>query len=249
MESDARAASSKKKAKSGGADDHGNGNATAVLDQPENERPEIDISLPVPQRPQHNDFALPAGVALPPTTAPDTVVTVATAPFALDSARSSPATVPAASSNGTPPPTVTAPKGTAVAAPSPPSSADPIAEAPMAIWYVMPPAGGRFGPARGDVMRKWLGEGRVTSDSLVWREGWADWLPAAKVFADLGSKSTPSAAPAISESPRRPIRPVRKASTSQGIAIVVTLGVVCVGLFAALLYVLMSNGGTVAPTP
>lgn len=244
MESDARAVSSKKRAKAGSADDHGNGNATAVLERPEDERPEIDISLPAPQVPAHNDFALPAGVALPPT-APDAAV--ATPQFALESARPSPVTAPSPS-NGVPPPTVTAPKSTAVAAP-PPDSADPLAEAPMAIWYVMPPAGGRYGPARGDVMRKWVSEGRVTSDSLVWREGWKDWLPAAKVFSDLGSKSTASIGPVVSDSPRRPIRPVRKTSKSQGIAIVITLGVVCVGLFAALLYVLMSNSGTVAPTP
>jgi len=78
----------------------------------------------------------------------------------------------------------------AVASPAPviPSASDPIVEAPMAIWYVRPAAGGQYGPARGDVMRKWLGEGRVTIDSLVWREGWPDWRPAAKVFPNLGSK-------------------------------------------------------------
>jgi hypothetical protein len=121
----------------------------------------------------------------------------------------------------------------------------------MAIWYVRPPAGGQYGPARGDVMRKWLGEGRVTTDSLVWREGWPDWRPAAKVFPDLGAKGTVAAdiIPVIADAPRRPVRPARKTSTAQGIGIVITLGVVCVGLFVALLYVLMSNTGTVAPTP
>src|SRR5262245_22611632 len=39
---------------------------------------------------------------------------------------------------------------------------DPIAEAPAAIWYVRPPTGGQYGPARGEVMRKWLAEGRVS---------------------------------------------------------------------------------------
>src|SRR5690349_17915366 len=28
---------------------------------------------------------------------------------------------------------------------------DPIAEAPAAIWYVRPPSGGQYGPARGDI--------------------------------------------------------------------------------------------------
>jgi len=65
-------------------------------------------------------------------------------------------------------------------------SADPIAEAPDAVWYVRPPSGGQYGPARGDVMRRWVEEGRVSSDSMVWREGWADWQLAGPVFPTLG---------------------------------------------------------------
>src|SRR5207253_11492968 len=68
-----------------------------------------------------------------------------------------------------------APKAPAVSAAAAPSHAghaeaaadDPIAEAPSAIWYVRPPTGGQYGPARGDIMRKWISEGRVSSDSLV----------------------------------------------------------------------------------
>jgi hypothetical protein len=65
-------------------------------------------------------------------------------------------------------------------------SADPIAEVPEAVWYVRPPSGGQYGPARGDVMRRWVDEGRVSSDSMVWREGWADWQTAGPVFPTLG---------------------------------------------------------------
>lgn len=230
MESDARAVGSKKKSAKGGGDEEEGAKATAVLERPEAERPEIDISVPAPpQRPAHNDFALPVSLDLPPTAAP---------------------------TNGVRLPAVSAPVGTAVTGPvtNPPAvppADDPIAEAPTAIWYVRPPAGGQYGPARGDVMRKWLGEGRVTTDSLVWRDGWSDWRPALKVFPDLGSKypgSAVDAAPIIADAPRRPIRPARKSSTAQGVGIVITLGVVCVGLFVALLYVLMNNT-SVAPTP
>lgn len=63
--------------------------------------------------------------------------------------------------------------------------ADPLAEAPTAAWYIRPPSGGQFGPARGDVMRQWMGEGRVTNDSLVWREGWPDWKRADLIFPQL----------------------------------------------------------------
>src|SRR5207249_3997580 len=70
-------------------------------------------------------------------------------------------------------PVMTAPKAPAVSAAAAPVQAehaqdaaapdDPIAEAPAAIWYVRPPTGGQYGPARGDIMRKWLSEGRVSS--------------------------------------------------------------------------------------
>ena len=63
---------------------------------------------------------------------------------------------------------------------------DPIAEAPAARWYVQSTTGGRYGPAPGDMMRTWLAEGRVAADSLVWREGWAQWQTASTVFPQLG---------------------------------------------------------------
>jgi hypothetical protein len=257
MESDARALSSKKRAAMAGSDEQDGAKATALLEHPDADRPEVDISVASTQ-PEHNDFALPASLDLPPAVRPDTAKSIATPQFALETVRPAPVVLPAAASpaNGHALPPAAAPVGAAVATPvasvPPPAAADPISEAPMAIWYVRPPAGGQYGPARGDVMRKWLGEGRVTTDSLVWREGWPDWRPAAKVFPDLGSKS-PSAGgeitPVVADAPRRPVRPARKSSTGQGVAIVITLGVVCVGLFVALLYVLMSNSGTVAPTP
>jgi hypothetical protein len=62
---------------------------------------------------------------------------------------------------------------------------DPIAEAPEMIWYVRPPSGGQFGPAAGNVMRSWLAEGRLSADTLVWREGWRDWQEAGNVFPQL----------------------------------------------------------------
>ncbi len=50
-----------------------------------------------------------------------------------------------------------------------------------AQWFVRPPSGGQFGPATGAVMRRWVDEGRVPPDSLVWREGWLAWQPADSV--------------------------------------------------------------------
>jgi uncharacterized protein YlaI len=70
---------------------------------------------------------------------------------------------------------------------APPSVADPIAEMPEAIWYVRPPSGGQYGPAKGDIMRRWIDEGRVSGDSYVWREGWENWQEAVDVFPQLKS--------------------------------------------------------------
>ncbi len=62
---------------------------------------------------------------------------------------------------------------------------DHLSEEPDAQWYVRPPSGGQFGPAVGEVMRQWIKDGRVTAESLVWREGWPDWLEAVTVFPRL----------------------------------------------------------------
>ena len=68
------------------------------------------------------------------------------------------------------------------AAAVPAAQIDPIDEAPHATWYVRPGSGGQFGPAAGDIMRKWIGEGRVSAESMVWREGWTDWKLAGPLF-------------------------------------------------------------------
>lgn len=150
---------------------------------------------------------------------------------------------------------------TAIAAPST-TTLDPIDENPAAIWYVRPPTGGQYGPAKGDIMRRWLSEGRVSSDSLVWREGWTDWQNAGKTFPALESggaptlpapalpASTPSA-PGVAVSTSVPLSSrsshraaerygTKKQSTSSlAIAILVGLGILCVILSAVLVYALM----------
>jgi len=148
------------------------------------------------------------------------------------------------------------PEGSAVATSTrraaPPTTSgatvDAIAEAPQSVWYVRPPTGGQFGPARGDMMRTWLSEGRVTSDSLVWREGWTDWQSAGTVFPSLNPAALEQpAAPAplagltASVVPRSAPRPATKKGTSgTAIAILVGLALVCVALVAVLAYVLMT---------
>jgi hypothetical protein len=151
----------------------------------------------------------------------------------------------------------TTPSAPAVSA-APASSAahaanDPIAEAPAAIWYVRPPSGGQYGPARGDIMRKWISEGRVSSDSLVWREGWTDWQNAGKLFPMLNESgtqaATQAAAPAVSTTVPLSAKASQRAasryetkkrdSNTMAIAILVGLGILCLILIGILVFVVM----------
>ncbi|HEY2414694.1 MAG TPA: DUF4339 domain-containing protein [Pirellulaceae bacterium] len=130
---------------------------------------------------------------------------------------------------------------------------DPIAEAPAAIWYVRPPSGGQYGPARGDIMRKWISEGRVSSDSLVWREGWTDWQNAGRLFPTLNeSGSNAAAQPAVSAvsttvplSAKASQRAVSRYETrkhdsnTMAVAILVGLGILCLILIGILVFVVV----------
>ncbi len=75
--------------------------------------------------------------------------------------------------------------------PAPPSVAehDPIEMAGSAVWYVRHGDGGQYGPADATIMRRWLQEGRVASDSMVWHQGWTDWKQAGDVFTELAKPS------------------------------------------------------------
>jgi len=98
-------------------------------------------------------------------------------------------------------------------------------------------------------MRKWMGEGRVSPDSLVWREGWQDWQLAADAFPSLGAAVTPPmpapvtpAAYAASGTPAYSagsLRPKRRNSTAMALTIVVLLGLMCLALFVTLVLVLL----------
>jgi len=131
-----------------------------------------------------------------------------------------------------------------------PVSGDPIGQAPTAIWYVRPPSGGQYGPARGDIMRKWVAEGRVSGDSLVWREGFAEWKPAGQLFPSLAgagpSVSTPPPPPNNAEAPKvsrvthklGAYEARRNQGNGMAIAILVVLGLICVALVIGLAVVL-----------
>lgn len=136
---------------------------------------------------------------------------------------------------------------------------DPIAEAPDAVWYVRPPTGGQFGPADGAIMLRWLEDGRVSADALVWREGWSDWKTAGPVFPSLNispgrtpesAPALPADAPANGEFALAADRPaaarrsphVRSKRVGRNVAIIIALALACVGLVVALYVVLRGRG-------
>lgn len=135
------------------------------------------------------------------------------------------------------------PMGVTSVVPAPPPPAgppDPIAEAPNAQWYVRPPSGGQYGPARGDVFRKWLTEGRVNAESLVWRDGWPDWRPAGPLFPQLGGRRPPPPPEPATSRSTAPRDVGRKRRGKFPVAWIVVLGVLSVILMVVL--VLVING-------
>jgi hypothetical protein len=55
-------------------------------------------------------------------------------------------------------------------------------------WYVRPPSGGQYGPATTELLKQWIGEGRVAATSLLWREGWPQWRDASESLPELVAK-------------------------------------------------------------
>lgn len=75
-----------------------------------------------------------------------------------------------------------------------PASLLPLLEA---RWFVRPPSGGQYGPATTQMLLDWIGEKRVTADSLLWREGLDTWFSARELipepFGGLANVPTPNA--------------------------------------------------------
>ncbi|HIA20777.1 MAG TPA: DUF4339 domain-containing protein, partial [Planctomycetaceae bacterium] len=70
-------------------------------------------------------------------------------------------------------------------------ASDPLAVNPSLVWYVRSTSGNQFGPAKGELFKSWIQEGRVGPDSLVWQEGWDDWKQGAEIFPQLAGPSEP----------------------------------------------------------
>lgn len=140
-----------------------------------------------------------------------------------------------------------------VATPVAKVASDPIEADPDAIWYVRPPSGGQYGPADGDVMRRWITEKRVSAEGLVWREGWAEWKKGRDVFPQLSGTLTPPADPIVAEAPSEPesvpaasdskpsaIGSRKKQKQGIGIAAIIVLGVL-IAVLTVTLIVIVAN--------
>ncbi len=123
------------------------------------------------------------------------------------------------------------------------------------VWYIRPASGGQFGPAGNEMMRIWIGEGRVAGDSLVWREGWRDWQEAAGIFPQL--KVAPVDSPLdqlpSTASPATVARSAlgnsrRRSSSTQAAAIILLIFAVMI-LFVVFLWVLFRDPTADARVP
>jgi hypothetical protein len=220
----------------------------------------IDLAdLPTAQ-PEGSGAPVASSVRTVPNQAAPSVVPATTAiapvPALPQSLPQSAAATPAPTALGIPP---MAP-GVAVAA------RDPIAENPNAVWYVRPKSGGQFGPAPGNMMRQWIGESRVAGDSLVWREGWAEWRMASEVFNELGAASSANsigapmpvgglvrggthAQPTVVSTPPAGGAATaggvryyaRRRSTGRLVALIVVLGLLVISLAVVLVYVVQNR--------
>jgi hypothetical protein len=69
-------------------------------------------------------------------------------------------------------------------------------------WYTVPPGTtSQFGPASASVFRQWVGEGRISPDSMIWCEAWPQWRRAGDVLPQLQPVNLPPHAPALAGVP------------------------------------------------
>ena len=206
---------------------------------PARNRSVLKLPKPMAAAPQDSGIAISTLDPLSPSVHPEveTATDVHPAVAAESAADGSGLGLPHITTDPTPP-----------AAPASPSSApDPISEAPQAVWYVRPPSGGQYGPAPGAIMRQWISEGRVSADSLVWREGWSDWQSAGGVFPQLGSASAgaiaavngPNGSPATDARPQLARDQKERRRRHAASIAVIGLAAVSVFLLVLLLYVIL----------
>lgn len=139
-------------------------------------------------------------------------------------------------------PTQTVAVGPAIAPPA--AASDLLSESPHALWYVQPPTGGRYGPAKAEIIRQWIAEGRITESCLVWRDGWPEWQSASTILetnspgAELGGSVDDGVLPIGGPTN---LRHRRKGSKGLGVSMIVILTLACI-LLLGILFWFISSG-------
>ena len=59
-------------------------------------------------------------------------------------------------------------------------------------WWVMSKNGQQYGPATQEIIRQWIGEGRVVAETLIRREDHPDWQRAEDNFRELFTSHDPN---------------------------------------------------------
>jgi hypothetical protein len=120
-------------------------------------------------------------------------------------------------------------------------------------WYVRPGAGGQYGPADTETFRQWVREGRVTADSLIWRDGWPNWQSAHEVMefklathvdsspAQAGRIMLQCEAKAEHASPAERYLAQKSRNARRSVSTIVILGIVAFALLITLIYIIISQ--------
>lgn len=73
-----------------------------------------------------------------------------------------------------------------------PGMANPTGEGAREQWWVLSKNGQQYGPATQEIIRQWIGEGRVVAETLIRREDHPDWQRAEDNFRALFTSHGPN---------------------------------------------------------
>jgi len=79
------------------------------------------------------------------------------------------------------------------------------------MYYVIGVNGQQYGPVEEGVLKQWIGEGRVSAQSLSFRSGEASWMPLGEraEFKELLAGPAPAPAAAVTPGAPAPVAPVQ----------------------------------------
>lgn len=119
----------------------------------------------------------------------------------------------------------------------------------MSDWYYHAPGEGRVGPLGAETLREYFAAERIHRDTLVWREGQAEWRPLEQLSSELGidpavlyaaaAPAAPPPLPPTASTQRAPLTsggPPKRGMSGCLIALIVVavLAVPMIGILAAI---------------